>query len=295
MSEASSPRSIVCGVDDSGFSDHAVVAAYGLARERDLEVRLVHASGFAGLLERLSREDLDEARTKTVERLAERLVAAGFEAPQVEAQLETVDGPAARVLVQAAESHAAALIVLGRHQGLGAVGDTVRAVLAHAPCPVLVQGAEPRPITRILAAVDLSPESQLVLAAARGEALARGPEASLCVLHCFVRPDLGYVFGYPVPMPQSVVEGARETAQREFADEVRAFDWRGVEPTLEFVEASPAAELLNRAEATDLIVLGTHGRTGLSFSVLGGVASRVLHESEVPVLAVRAPNRTWAL
>ena len=295
MSESASPRSIVCGVDDSGSSDHAVVAAYGLARERKLEVRLVHASGLAGLLERLTGEDLDEARSKTVTRLTERLVEAGFEDPQVAPQLETLDGPVARVLVQAAEEHDAAMIVLGRHQGLTTVGDTVRAVLAHAPCPVLVQTTKPRPIYRILAAVDLSPESQRVMAAARDEALARGPEASVSVLHCFVRPDLGYVFGYALPMPESVVQSSRETAQREFADEVRAFDWAGLEPTLEFVEASPGPEILGRAGNADLVVIGSHGRTGLSFSVLGGVAGRVLHESEVPVLAVRAPNRTWVL
>lgn len=295
MSDSASPRSIICGVDDSGSSDHAVVVAYGLARDRDLIVRLVHASGFVGLLDRLKGDDLDEARSKTVARLTERLVAAGFEAPHVAPSLETVDGPAARALVQAAESHDAALIVLGRHQGLSAVGDTVRAVLSHAPCPVLVQAGEPQPITRILAAVDLSSESQRVMASARDEALARGLETSVSVLHCFVRPDLGYVFGYALPMPESVVESARETARREFADEVRAFDWGAVEPTLDFALGTPASELLERSEPGDLLVLGSHGRTGLSFSVLGGVAGRVLHEAEVPVLAVRAPDRTWVL
>ena len=249
MSDSASPRSIVCGVDDSGFSDHAVVVAYGLARDRDLTVRLVHASGFVGLLERLTGDDLDEARSKTVARLTERLVAAGFEAPRVAPQLETVDGPAARALVQAAETHDAALIVLGRHQGLSAVGDTVRAVLSHAPCPVLVQSAEPRPITRILAAVDLSSESQRVMATARDEALARGLETSVSVLHCFVRPDLGYIFGYALPMPESVVEDLKRIAPKlgisGYQPLIRFYVGQGMRVDLARLESSPVQALVD--------------------------------------------------
>ena len=289
-------RSIVCGVDDSEFSDHALVAAFGLARERNLEVRLVHASGLSGLLDRLTGEDLDQARSKTVARLEAMLTAAGFESPEVASRLEIVDGPAARAVVQAARDHDAALIVLGRHQGLTALGDTVRAVVAHAPCPVLVQPVSAGPVRRILAAVDLSPESRRVLSAAHDEALAPGREGpSVTVLHCFVRPELGYIFGYPVPMPASLIESSRETARSDFDKEVGAIEWGSIEPAKEFVEADPATEILARAADTDLIVLGTHGRTGLSFSVLGGVAGRVLHEVEVPVLVVRAPDRAWAL
>jgi len=296
-----SPRSIVCGIDDQGFSDEAVVAAYARARERDLRVHLVHASGLGGLIDRLTGEDLDRARAQTVERLEGRLAEAGIEAPEVDARLELVDGPPARVLVETATREDADAIALGRHHGLAAVGDTVRAVLAHAPCPVLVQPASrpgARPIRRILAAVDLSPESAHVLTAARDEARAAGAggdAVSVAVLHCFVRPDLGYVFGYSVPLPSGIVEKARDTAHQAFFEEVRAFDWQGLQPTLDFVEAEPATEILARQEDADLVVVGSHGRTGLSLSVLGAVAGRVLHACEAPVLAVRAPDRSWAL
>ena len=296
MSEPTKARSIVCGVDDSGFSDHALIAAYGLARERGLEVRLVHATGFSGLLDRLTGEDVAGARNETIARLEERLAAAGVADPEVDRCFEMVDGPAARAVVEAAERHAAKLIVLGRHQGRTSLGDTVRAVVAHAACPVLVQPTESRPVERILAAVDLSPEIGRVMAAARDEYRARGAGVtSLRVLHCFVRPELGYVFGYPIPMPPGVAEGARETAQREFTEAVAEFDWGGIEPTPDFVEADPASEILSQAGPADLVVLGTHGRTGLSFSVLGNVAGQVLEESECPVLVVRAPDRSWVM
>jgi universal stress protein A len=58
------------------------------------------------------------------------------------------------------------------------------------------------------------------------------------------------------------------------------------------VEAAPADGIRRLALEThaDLIVMGTHGRTGIHRLMLGSVADRVLRESDVPVLMVRAPH-----
>jgi nucleotide-binding universal stress UspA family protein len=52
----------------------------------------------------------------------------------------------------------------------------------------------------------------------------------------------------------------------------------------------PAEQVLNAARSleADLIVMGTHGRKGLSHLVLGSVAERVVRESPVPVLTAHA-------
>jgi nucleotide-binding universal stress UspA family protein len=42
----------------------------------------------------------------------------------------------------------------------------------------------------------------------------------------------------------------------------------------------------------DVIVMGTHGRSGLAHLVMGSVAERVLRQSPVPVLTVRVPDAT---
>src|SRR5262249_22197666 len=63
----------------------------------------------------------------------------------------------------------------------------------------------------------------------------------------------------------------------------------GVTVQKEHVEGVPAAKILEVAArlGTDLIVMGTHGRTGISALLLGSTAQSVLHGAQVPVLLVR--------
>ena len=51
----------------------------------------------------------------------------------------------------------------------------------------------------------------------------------------------------------------------------------------------PHVEIINSAKESnaDMIVMGTHGRTGLSHVILGSVAERVIRISDIPVLTVR--------
>jgi len=57
------------------------------------------------------------------------------------------------------------------------------------------------------------------------------------------------------------------------------------------VETIVAHALENRV---DLIVIATHGRTGLSHVLLGSVAERIVREAPCPVLTIRDRNRAWA-
>jgi nucleotide-binding universal stress UspA family protein len=58
----------------------------------------------------------------------------------------------------------------------------------------------------------------------------------------------------------------------------------------------PADEIVRAAEQaqTDLLVLGTHGRTGVARLVLGSVAARVVATAACPVLTVRAADTAGA-
>ena len=125
---------------------------------------------------------------------------------------------------------------------------------------------------RILAAVDFSPPTAEVIAAAG--AFARAWKARLELLHV-------------LPLRETDASGAQAeldaSVPAELADLVDARRvTRAVVAELGILEAA-------RASGADLIVVGTHGRTGLPHIRLGSVAARVVEHSPVPVLAVRTP------
>lgn len=65
-----------------------------------------------------------------------------------------------------------------------------------------------------------------------------------------------------------------------------------VQITTNLAAGVPYIEIINRAKTlpADLIVLGTHGRTGLKHLLIGSVAERVVRTSSCPVLTVRHPD-----
>jgi nucleotide-binding universal stress UspA family protein len=126
---------------------------------------------------------------------------------------------------------------------------------------------------RILAAVDFSAPTADVLAAAG--AFAQAWQARLDVLHV-------------LPLRETDTAAAQAQLDASVPPALAALvDARKVARGL-------AAELviLEQAKQTgaDLIVVGTHGRTGLPHIRLGSVAARVVENSPVPVLAVRTPH-----
>jgi nucleotide-binding universal stress UspA family protein len=136
----------------------------------------------------------------------------------------------------------------------------------------------------ICCAVDFSEISHLALS--RAADLARRYDAALLVLHA-VAPSRS-ALGEEADEEQERVE--TERAERQLAR------WRGGAEMLagrrvrtEVVHGDPAAEIVRHAlrHRCDLLVLGTHGRTGLRRLVLGSVAERVLRRAPCPVLAVR--------
>lgn len=74
-----------------------------------------------------------------------------------------------------------------------------------------------------------------------------------------------------------------EHAKQEFADEDITVETKLLEGFVVHEEIIQAAQDLN----ADLIVMGSHGRTGVRKLVLGSVAQKVLGESHIPVLIVR--------
>ena len=140
------------------------------------------------------------------------------------------------------------------------------------------------PIRTILHPTDFSNYSEYAFRLAC--ALARDHGARVVVLHVAMPPVLAY--GEGVVSFESA--GYRDQL-RERLHQVQAGDPRvPIEHCL--VEGEPIPEILRIATETQcgLIVMGTHGRTGLGRLLMGSVAEQVVRRASCPVLTVKTPQ-----
>ncbi len=107
-------------------------------------------------------------------------------------------------------------------------------------------------------------------------ALAENHGAALTILH--------------VRAPDAADEGERRH-WREQLEQIRPLN-EGIHVRHVLLEGDPAAEIVDYAREanSDLIVMGTHGRTGLERLLMGSVAERVLREAPCSVLVVKLPR-----
>lgn len=144
----------------------------------------------------------------------------------------------------------------------------------------------------ILAAHDFSPCAQRALAHA--VALRERSQGELHLFHGVPPPLLAPAAaagGVPPAGLQTrgLLEEARREAEASLARVARALDCPA---QLHVVAGAPADAICETARAigADLIVMGTHGRTGLAHLFLGSVAERTVRRAPCPVLAVPAPE-----
>jgi nucleotide-binding universal stress UspA family protein len=138
------------------------------------------------------------------------------------------------------------------------------------------------PIHTILHPTDFSERSENALQLAC--ALACDYGARLVVLHAIAPPAIIYGEGVVPPDPQEFASKAKEQIETlEIPGAARAE--RRVE------EGEPATKILQVAGEinADLIVMGTHGRTGLGRLLMGSVAEEVVRKAVFPVLTVTNP------
>ncbi|MHC5209996.1 MAG: universal stress protein [Planctomycetota bacterium] len=288
-----SPQRIVVGVDASSSSENAVLVALRLAERFSGEVELVHAVEPHAFSSRVSDDELEAARRAVRLRLEGSLPGALVAAVREPQHLLVQAGHAATVVLERAAVEGTGLVVLGGHRrkGLLDLHKTAHLVISRAECPVWTQEGPVRDVHHILVPVDLSDESLRALSTATAWAAALG--ARVTALHCFVPPEM---YGGHMPAgPTYVVDTLREDARQAYEDTLAKHDWRGVVHEAIFHEADPATQVLEMQEDVDLVMMGTHGRTGLAGVILGNVAQRVLREAHVPVVTMRSPGRSWLL
>ena len=144
--------------------------------------------------------------------------------------------------------------------------------------------------TRILVPTDFSQPTDAALAYAKDIASRFG--ASLHLVHVLEDPVVTGVFGAPTYVPESPGASAALRADAEFRLGARLNDVTSARLciTSEVLYGPNAPTIVNRARelAIDLIVMGTHGRTGMAHALMGSVAERVVRFASCPVLTVHA-------
>ena len=138
----------------------------------------------------------------------------------------------------------------------------------------------------ILVPVDLGERSGAILDQAK--TIADRFESSLHVLYCFPNPVFPDATGLISPISPELLEEARVDAQRRLENLVPASERTRYRVRVTVVVGDPLEKIVACAkeEHSDLIVMGTHGRTGLMHMFLGSVAERVVRTAPCPVLTV---------
>jgi len=144
----------------------------------------------------------------------------------------------------------------------------------------------------VLIAYDGSDHSKAAIEQAAAQL--RLPRTTLVL--CVFEP-LGAIPFWGVPygrVPADVIEGSGEEAQRAAAEGAALAKDAGFDSEAAVVEGAPVWERIvavAKERSAGIIVMGSHGRSGVSYVAMGSVATAVAHHAPVPVLICRTAGK----
>jgi nucleotide-binding universal stress UspA family protein len=298
-------RQILCPIDFSDFSRHALDHAIAIARRYDARVTALQVfvlavegalfTGAAGL-EPFTLNDAN--REQLLARMRTFVEGESGSQAAVDVIVRESNDVASQIL-QEALALGADLLVIGTHGRSGfdrlVLGSVTEKILRKAPCPVLtiprrapdavpIGGA---PYTRILCGVDFSDCSLAALSYAADFAR-RGAEW-LGVVHAIEVPPASYEGAneYALAVLQAELE---EDAKTRFAQLLPGLDGSGQfrKESIVVTDKSYRAILrIAQERGADLIVLGVHGRGVLDRMLFGSTTNHVIRQAVCPVLTIR--------
>ena len=306
-------KRILCPIDFSEFSMHALEQAVALAHASGAEITTVHVFvapdpiaelvpvGGAVALERVAlsagyRRQLETELTEFV---------APVKAGGVPVTTRIGQGAPATVIVDTAAAIHADLIVMGTHGRSGfqrlLLGSVTEKVLRKAGCPVLTvprRAANTTELTfeNILCAIDFSQASLHALDIALSMAdECHGRLTVINVLELLPEGSLG-IDGQPVLDTTDLRAELEQNARQQMAAAIPDARRHSCDIQELITMGRPYREILRVAEQerADLIVVGVQGRGAVDLAFFGSTTQHIVRQAAVPVLSIRAENSVFA-
>lgn len=279
-------KTILVASDLSARSDRALARAALLARQHQAKLVAVH------VVDEELPAALADRQSEDADRSLRAALAALPDSAGLASEVRVVIGEHYQTILAEAETTGADLVVIGQHRKDVLLdlfrGSTGERIIRFGNRPVLVVKSAPtHTYVSMLAAVDFSPPSRRAIEVA----VKLAPDADVKLVHAFDIPFRGLLFG------GASMEQIAKKHQQQFQEMVEA-------QTREFLAALSAPITLRQVIAreggpeeivlavaaetrSDLLVVGTHGRSGMGRALLGSVAEGLLQRAPCDVLAVR--------
>jgi nucleotide-binding universal stress UspA family protein len=274
-------KSLVVGTDFSGRAERALARAAQIAEQNDAKLTVLH----------VLEQERDEDMAKRIKDELSKKSGELFDRIRDQTSIRVIKGKAFVEIIRQGRRQNADLIVVGAHgeeylKDL-LIGTTAEKIVRKGDRPVLVVRRRAREAyRRILVAVDFSPTSRAALEFAFRVA----PSARVHVLHvCLgIEPQMRRA-GFAAAEIVRYRRRISNVARRQMASFLGNIDRQGRTLRWEVVNGHARHEIVTFAQAInpDLIVVGSSGRTGLPYILLGSVAEHVMREASCDVLVIR--------
>jgi nucleotide-binding universal stress UspA family protein len=286
-------KRIIVGHDLRVGGEVAVQSAAALAKRCGAALRLVHVVEPLDSYQRISHPLTSPYPVEEIaEKIGARLKAllAGAELAGLEAEYEVRTGSPFVELILAQRAWFADMILVGgaSQPAEPFSASTSGRLMRKADVPIMVAknrlSAEAK---TFLVATDFSTGAKQ--AAEQAIVLAQNFRGRVVFLHVFDQPSymVSYVHELGVSLP--IPPPTPEQMEPEWEDFLSGLQLEKIGWEKSFTEGQAATAIVHHAEQikADVIVMGTHGRSGLPYILLGSVAEKVARAASCPVLTIR--------
>jgi nucleotide-binding universal stress UspA family protein len=289
-----SATKILCPTDFSPSSQAAVRLAVRMARDTEAELVLLHAWHIPPLaysLEAPLPAFLVDAVVKDAERELDAAVKAAVDAGAKRTVGKLVSGPPWAQVIDELEKQPYDVCILGTRgrTGLSRVllGSVAEKVVRHAPCSVLAvrPDGDIEPFHHALVPTDFSDSARHALDLA---VTLVGPTGSITLLHVIEVP-VAYAGEVEFPdFARDVDKRSTEALEKELA-RIRSTTTIPINArTRTGYAGAQTLAALESDRTVDLVVMGSHGRTGIRRALIGSVAEKVVRHARCSVFVARS-------